>query len=280
MHPCPYCDGYKVDKQGRKTNQKGTFVKGQKRTGKSLLENFESYRTQGGSNRKNLQNYNSVEFPPLYIREGQEDMDVINLYPPPELHTGILGPGNDCLAQLARYFPDQMEQFYAKHHIKRGGPGGQFNGPTIKKILMNHQGILEELRNIVTEGGDDFKLFIDHLENLGNVHFAVNMKVLNMERVKNALETFRETFSKLQSVFDLSMTLKVHIISEHYQEHFDSTGKTLLSYSDEVTESMHSQLRLFEDAHKYLTKKKGSKSHRRLQQKLVVHINSVNLGDL
>ena len=28
MHPCPYCDGAKIDKNGLKTNQKGTFVKG------------------------------------------------------------------------------------------------------------------------------------------------------------------------------------------------------------------------------------------------------------
>ena len=135
MHPCPYCDGFKVDKKGKKTNQKGTFVQGEKRTGKTLQTDFESFSSRGQSDRKQLMNFNSVEFPPLYIREGQEDMDVIQLYPPPVLHTGILGPGNDCLTQLEGYFPQEMEAFYSEHHIKSNGPGGQFNGPTIKKIL-------------------------------------------------------------------------------------------------------------------------------------------------
>ena len=55
--------------------------------------------------------------------------------------------------------------------------------------------------------------------------------------------------------------------------------KTFLTVSDEVTESMHSAIRLFEDCHRYVNKKKGSKFHAKMQHKYVVHLNIVNFGD-
>ena len=58
---------------------------------------------------------------------------------------------------------------------------------------------------------------------------------------------------------------------------FESFGETLLSYSDEVTEAMHSQIRLFEDAHRYINNKKGSSSHAKMQHRSIVHINSINI---
>ena len=38
---CPYCTGAKLDKNGRETNGKGTFVKGEPRTMKNLREDAE-----------------------------------------------------------------------------------------------------------------------------------------------------------------------------------------------------------------------------------------------
>ena len=66
IHSCPYCTGNKVDKFGRPTNQKGTWVRGEVRTGKSLRESFEAY-SQSGSKRKNLKNFASVEHMPLLL---------------------------------------------------------------------------------------------------------------------------------------------------------------------------------------------------------------------
>ena len=59
----------------------------------------------------------------------------------------------------------------------------------------------------------------------------------------------------------------------------ETFGETLLTYSDEVCESMHSQIRLFEDAHRYINNKKGSISHKNMQHRSTVHLNSLNLGD-
>ena len=74
MHPCPYCNGYKFDKMGKKTNQKGLWLKGEPRTMKSLLEDYQKWALETNSNRKMLKEYFNVEYPPIYIPEGQENV--------------------------------------------------------------------------------------------------------------------------------------------------------------------------------------------------------------
>ena len=67
--------------------------------------------------------------------------------------------------------------------MKGSGPGGQFNGPTLKKILKNHNGKLDELKEIVSKHGNDFTMFTDFLENLGKLNVAVNLKTLEKELI-------------------------------------------------------------------------------------------------
>ena len=206
-------------------------------------------------------------------------MTVLQLYPPPQLHCGILGPGNDTMRKLEEFFPQEIEQFYTRHHIKGSGPGGQFNGPTIKKIFENHNGKLDQLHDIVSKHGEEYELFIKHLANLGALNNAVNKKTLDKELVGEILADLGRIFQELQEKFNVSMPLKMHVILHHYQDFFELSGETLLSYSDEVTEAMHSQIRLFEDAHRYINNKKGSDSHARMQHRSTVHLNSVNIGE-
>ena len=70
------------------------------------------------------------------------------------------------------------------------------------------------------------------------------------------------------------------ITSRHYMDFFEAKNETLLSYTNEFCESMHSQIRLFEESHRHLNNKKGSESHAKMQHKSCVHINSINLGDV
>ena len=114
---------------------------------------------------------------------------------------------------------------------------------------------------------------------MAKVNEVVNKKVLNFEDVKSALHNFRSDFKILQEKFDLSQTLKIHIICDHYKEYLLETEKSLLHASDEMTESVHSKFRLFEEAHGYKVNLKGSDSHRDNQHKSVVHFNCLNIGD-
>ena len=118
-----------------------------------------------------------------------------------------------------------------------------------------------------------------NLRNLEQLNIAVNLKRLDKELIAGIIDRLGNIFQRLQARFDLSMPLKVHVILHHYLEFFETFGETLLTYSDEITEAMHSQIRLFEDAHRYVNNQKGSNSHAKMQHRSTVHINSVNLGD-
>ena len=83
----------------------------------------------------------------------------------------------------------------------------------------------------------------------------------------------------MQKQLDLSESLKIHIILSHLEDYFELSGKTLLAHSDEVVESTHSRLRIFEERHNYKINHKGTPMHKKLQHKSIVHFNSLNLGD-
>ena len=216
---------------------------------------------------------------PLHIHENQQNLSVIELYPPPQLHCGILGPANDVLAKLDELFPADMAAYRALFHIKGGGPGGDLNGPTLKAILENTNGRLDRLSQIVSQYDPKYYLFINHLDNLKRLNRAVNMKILDKGLIANIIEDLGNVFQKLQDQFDMSMPLKLHIILSHYMEFFEMKNETLLSYTDDFTESMHAAIRQFERVHAYENNKKGTESHKDDQHKCVVHINSINLGD-
>ena len=77
--------------------------------------------------------------------------------------------------------------------------------------------------------------------------------------------------------FGLSKTLKSHIISDHLQEYFEMTGKSLLCQSDEHVEAIHSSYRKFMERHQYKMNNISSKNHHYKQEKAVKHWNAQNI---
>ena len=90
---------------------------------------------------------------------------------------------------------------------------------------------------------------------------------------------FKGSGLEMRDKFNLSESLKIHIINDHMLDYFELTGKTLLTVSDEITEAAHSALRTFDERHKYKTVQKGTEGHARKQHKSTVHFNAKNLGD-
>ena len=78
----------------------------------------------------------------------------------------------------------------------------------------------------------------------------------------------------------MSQSLKLHTILDQNVEHFELTGETWLKYSDEVCKAMHLQYRIFDFEHRYVDNNKNSDTHLEMQQKSMVHFNSMNLGDV
>ena len=52
---------------------------------KNLREDAEEYCTNGLQKRAMLRQFNSVEFPPLFVHPDQEEKLVSEIYPPPQL---------------------------------------------------------------------------------------------------------------------------------------------------------------------------------------------------
>ena len=97
----------------------------------NLTSDYVKYREEANERRR-LKDFNSVEFPPIMMKEDQMSIPIMALLPPPELHTGLLGPVNQTIKMLKELVPG-VEGFMKMNNIKGSGCGGDLNGPTIKK---------------------------------------------------------------------------------------------------------------------------------------------------
>ena len=90
---------------------------------------------------------------------------VAKTFPPEPLHTNLLGPVNDALYKLKEHYDEEMELFYRNHCLNKTGegPGGKFNGPSIKIVLKN----LKNLEDILPSEGFPF---IEYLQSIKEVH--------------------------------------------------------------------------------------------------------------
>ena len=157
-----------------------------------------------------------------------------------------------------------------KNHFKGSGPGGDFNGPTIKD-LINNESKLNELKDEISS---EYEEFIIHLKNIAQVHRVATRKELDIDDAKLVLSKFPNDWKTMRDKFDLSESLKIHIIIDHMLDYFELTGKTFLTVSDEITEAAHSALRTFDERHGYKTVQKGTEGHARKQHKSTIHFNA------
>jgi hypothetical protein len=139
LHGCPFCDGNKFDDVTEKpTNGRGRWGGEMKlRTSNSITANQSEWVRKTNSDRKQLKHYNSCEFKPIPLRKYIGDQEVIFQFPPDPLHVNLPGPVNDALEKMENIFPQEMQVFYKRHCLNKSGqgPGGQFNGPSIKDII-------------------------------------------------------------------------------------------------------------------------------------------------
>ena len=69
--------------------------------------------------------------------------------------------------------------------------------------------------------------------------------------------------------YNLSWTLKIHVILDHYSTYFEITGKRMRHTNGEFPEGAHSTLRKHEERHGFKVKKGlGSQGHVKNQQEV------------
>ena len=218
MYGCPYCEGFKIDNNNVRTNGRGLWIPKEMRTGDNISANKSQWAIETNKNRKQLKNYKSCEFDPIPLRKDQGKQEVIFLLPPDPLHINLLGPCNDILEKMENLWPVEMkEEFYAKHHLSKsgGGPGGQFDGPSIKHILKEESLIDLE---IILPSIEQTLHFTNYLRSIRKLHMMCIAPKL--ENYSEVIDEYTSKFFYLYEHFGLNMTLKVHVIIDHYKYFF------------------------------------------------------------
>lgn len=194
--------------------------------------------------------------------------------PPDPLHINLLGAGNDVCDCLERHFSSEILEFYAENHLKKSGqgPGGKFNGPSIKYNLREDVLIILENKLPVSASS-----FINYFRAIRNLHELCVSEELG--DFYNVLHDFKVNFEFLNEEFLLPMTLKIHVILHHYSDYFEWTGNTMRYTNAEFTETAHATFKMSERIHKFkVTRKIGTPIHKELALKSLVWHNSRRVG--
>ena len=110
---------------------------------------------------------------------------------------------------------------------------------------------------------------------------ACTALTLDTSETQRVIDNFTNQFYHLFMEYELSMTLKVHIIIHHYQYFFTKSGQTMKLTNGEFVETCHSSLRQSEERHGLKVKKKlGTPMHmQKIWQSLVLY-NSKRAGHI
>ena len=271
LHPCPYGLCYKVDQHGQKTNQRGSWVKGENRTLEGNAEEARAY-AETTQNRATLQYFFNCEFEPVIrVENPTRVLDILAI---PALHTVLLGPFNTLWKSLSDHFSTEAEAFAVHFGMKGAGKGGDFNGNTVKDVI--HDDIkLAHLEGFLPHNA---KIFVDCLRGIADVHHLVTSPTLDSD-FENIISNFILKWKELEDIFSIGCTLKIHIIGTHLLDVLKETGKTLHDESDEPVEQAHYRVNDFEKKHGYyVSDRKMATSNAGIrQQRMMEHLNSYHL---
>ena len=93
------------------------------------------------------------------------------------------------------------------------------------------------------------------------------------------LKDFKDSFEICYELFDMNMTLKIHIIIDHYEDFFRMTGKTMKNINGEHHEAIHHLIKDFERKRGfYMRKSLGGLIHMQKSLQSISTFNCLRLG--
>ena len=93
------------------------------------------------------------------------------------------------------------------------------------------------------------------------------------------LHDFRTNFNYLYEEFKLPMTLKIHVIYDHYEFFFENSGNSMKFTNGEFTETTHSTFKISERQHNFhVNRMLGTPVHREKAMKSIVWHNTRKAG--
>ena len=186
--------------------------------------------------------------------------------PPPSLHLKL--SLNHLLKELTKVWPPLLTWLASKHIVLEPYHGGRtLEGNDCNKVLRN----LDSLGTVMPA---NLLVFLETLESFRDVVDSCFGFLLD-PYYKLVLAKFRDKFSVLQKMFNVSMTNKLHIISTHVEDFCDQVGRGLGEYSEQETENAHSAFEMIWD--RYRVRDLNSKVYHVNYFKAVMNFNSNNV---
>ena len=125
-------------------------------------------------------------------------------------------------------------------------------------------------------GGVDLTTYFRFIRDL---HKSCTAQTLDTSETQRVIDNFTNQFYHLFMEYELSMTLKVHIIIHHYQYYFTKSGQTMKMTNGEFVETCHSSLRQSEERHGLKVKRKiGTPMHMQKSWQSLTLYNSKRAG--
>lgn len=214
--PCTWCTALKD-----KLNVCGAY-----RTIGDCLENYDAWE-KAGSNKGNAKNYKNCIYPPII--SGNENTEIIDVIPPPELHL-LIGVVNIIFKHMLIEF-EEDSLTWAKtccvaQEITHGTPA--FAGNSCK-ILLDKVDVLRANCNI---GCLKYVKCLKDFQDVVNSCFAT---VLN-PKFEDYIIQFRKSYVDLK----INITPKVHAVFFHVTYFCSKMHRGLGFFSEQAMESVHS----------------------------------------
>ena len=121
--------------------------------------------------------------------------------------------------------------------------------------------------------------FFNYLRSIEELLCASVSKEFSLSRCEKAVFDYEINFWFLHELFQLPMTLKVHVIIDHYVWYFTEIGKNFHLTNGEYVEAVHYSLDGHEETRKLKIKRNiGSDEHLKRALKSHVSFNSLRIG--
>ena len=271
-YPCVFCLSYK--------KSDGTWEKNaKKRTLEFSKRNSEGFKKSG---HKTPIKFFSCEQQPLLNpmnakKNSDGETNISDICVLPDLHLS-LGAGNDIWNGLEKVCPEIMKELETKLGLQKTDYQGKknFEGNGIKKILNN-------INLIEKEVPQEFSPFIDALDALKEVRHATYGNKLSYCSPRpapyfdNVIKNFEDKYNILKDTFKVSITNKIHIMSEHIPEYIREKELSLGRSSDQLIESTHQHTNKIFSRSKYFVKNVSSPYHKKKLKMGLNHYNSYNV---
>ena len=120
--------------------------------------------------------------------------------------------------------------------------------------------------------------FISYLKSIKEVHRICLGNEVDPE-YRKILNNFENCFNCVFDLFQLNMTLKIHVIIHHYADYFELSGLTFKDTNGEYSEALHSRLRIHEERSGFkVVRKKGTIIHQQKSLQSLTTFNSKRAG--